>query len=73
MIRIREQDAAHQRRKEMAILVALLVVAGVVVLASVGILAFSDKPNLQSWATGGLMTILSGFFGYFTGRQHPGR
>jgi len=68
--RLRREEAreAHELFKEKAVLTALLVVTGVLLLAALCVLSLSDKPNLQSWATAALSSILAGYFGWFTGK-----
>jgi hypothetical protein len=68
--RLRREAAreAHELFKEKSILVALLITTAVVRLAALAVLAFSDKPNLQSWATAALSSMLAGYFGWLTGK-----
>lgn len=69
-LRIEEANAAHQRRKELALHVATLVVVGLAlgvcffVMASDGSTADDKK-----WAQLLLTAIVTGFIGYVTGKS----
>jgi hypothetical protein len=68
-LRREEKREAHELFKEKAVLVMMLVVTLVVLLASSAVLTLSSKTNLQSWAAAALTSTLSGYFGWFTGKQ----
>lgn len=65
--RLKREEAreAHERWKEKAVLVALLVASAAVVGVSAHVLIFTDKTNLHPWASGALLTVLAGLFGWF--------
>jgi hypothetical protein len=60
-LRREQDDAEHQRRKEMAILWSVLITVGVVSVIRLGIVLISGQPAENAkWATTLLTTVVSG-------------
>ena len=68
-LRMAEAKQAHELRKELAVLVATLAVAGLVILAACGVLALSGGLSLRTWATTALTGTFSALVGWLTAKQ----
>lgn len=69
-LRREQDDAEHQRRKEMAILGAVLASVGVVSVVCLWItLRTGQAAENARWATTLLTTVVSGGLGYMTGKN----
>jgi len=77
----REDDAANHARaverdrtlqdqfKERIFLIAGIAALGMSLLISVGVLIFSSRAELHTWATGAISAVSGGFIGYLTAKK----